>query len=107
MSETDFFFSANWQFYPEALNGFENAFTDGNLPKFIIICVESMMNSPSYNWRLYEYHQATDLNARFVMDEVLPAVLGHEPLKAAYPSLEFSKVILPNCYLFFKCERSS
>ena len=61
------------------------------LPAFIAIAVENGGNDGKNSQRGLEYDTMSDRLARFINDEVLPAVLAHPDLKAAYPKLAFTK----------------
>lgn len=57
------------------------------LPAFIAIAVENGGNDGKKSERGLEYDTLSDRLARFINDEVLPAVLNHPDIKAAYPHL--------------------
>ena len=57
------------------------------LPAFIAIAVENGGNDGKKSERGLEYDTMSDRLARFIHDEVLPAVLANTELKAAYPKL--------------------
>src|SRR6185295_8436282 len=61
------------------------------LPAFIAIAVENGGNDGKNSERGLEYDTMSDRLARFIADEVLPAVLANADLKAAYPRLAFTK----------------
>ncbi len=61
------------------------------LPAFIAISVENGGNDGKGSQRGLEYDTMSDRLARFINDEVLPAVLNNAEIKAAYPKLAFSK----------------
>ncbi len=61
------------------------------LPAFIAIAVENGGNDGKNSERGLEYDTMSDRLARFISDEVLPAVLAHPQIKAAYPRLTFTK----------------
>lgn len=60
------------------------------LPAFIAIAVQNGGDDAKNSERGLEYDTMSDRLARFINDEVLPAVLNHGPLKAAYPHLAFT-----------------
>jgi len=60
------------------------------LPAFIAIAVENGGNDGKNSQRGLEYDTMSDRLARFINDEVLPAVLDHAEIKAAYPKLAFT-----------------
>lgn len=66
--------------------------TDPNrkLPAFIAISVENGGNDGKGSQRGLEYDTMSDRLARFINDEVLPAVLNNAEVKAAYPNLKFT-----------------
>ena len=66
--------------------------TDPNrkLPAFIAISVENGGNDGKGSQRGLEYDTMSDRLARFINDEVLPAVLNNEEVKAAYPNMKFT-----------------
>jgi enterochelin esterase-like enzyme len=61
------------------------------LPAFIAIAVENGGNDGKKSERGLEYDTMSDRLARFIHDEVLPAVLANADIKAAYPKLAFTK----------------
>ena len=60
------------------------------LPAFIAIGVENGGNDGKNSERGLEYDTMSDRLARFIHDEVLPAVLSNAEIKAAYPRLAFT-----------------
>jgi enterochelin esterase family protein len=84
---------------PSRLNLVRNALdnltisTDPNrkLPAFIAIGVENGGNDGKGSERGLEYDTMSDRFARFINDEVLPAVLENKEIKAAYPNIAFTK----------------
>jgi enterochelin esterase-like enzyme len=83
---------------PSQLNLVRNALdnltisTDANrkLPPFIAIAVENGGNDGKGSERGLEYDTMSDRFARFVNDEVLPAVLNNKDVKAAFPKIAFT-----------------
>jgi enterochelin esterase-like enzyme len=83
---------------PSRLNLVRNALdnltisTDQNrkLPAFIVIAVENGGNDGKGSQRGLEYDTMSDRHARFINNEVLPAVLRNAEIKAAYPNLAFT-----------------
>ncbi|PQO41591.1 alpha/beta hydrolase [Blastopirellula marina] len=63
---------------------------DRRLPPFIAIAVENGGNDGKGSERGLEYDTMSDRFARFINDEVLPAVLNDPQIKAAYPHLAFT-----------------
>ena len=61
------------------------------LPAFIAIAVENGGNDGKNSERGLEYDTMSDRLARFINDEVLPAVLADAQIKAAFPKLTFTK----------------
>jgi len=61
------------------------------LPAFIAIAVENGGNDSKGSERGLEYDTMSDRLARFINDEVLPAVLNHADIKAAYPHIAFTE----------------
>jgi enterochelin esterase family protein len=61
------------------------------LPAFIAIAVENGGNDGKKSERGLEYDTMSDRLARFIHDEVLPAVLTSAEIKAAYPKLAFTE----------------
>ena len=61
-----------------------------NLPAFIAIAVENGGNDGKNSERGLEYDTMSDRLARFIKDEVLPAVLSNAEIKAAYPKIAFT-----------------
>jgi hypothetical protein len=64
---------------------------DRTLPAFIAIAVENGGNDGKKSERGLEYDTMSDRLARFIHDEVLPAVLNNAEIKAAFPKLEFTE----------------
>jgi len=60
------------------------------LPAFIAIAVQNGGNDGKNSERGLEYDTLSDRLARFINDEVLPAVLANPEIKAAYPKLAFT-----------------
>lgn len=60
------------------------------LPAFIAIAVQNGGNDGKNSQRGLEYDTMSDREARFINDEVLPAVLSDPGIKAAYPKLAFT-----------------
>lgn len=60
------------------------------LPAFIAIAVENGGNDGKGSERGLEYDTMSDRFARFINDEVLPAVLNNAEVKAAYPHIAFT-----------------
>ncbi|MBT6155319.1 MAG: enterobactin esterase [Planctomycetaceae bacterium] len=61
------------------------------LPAFIAIAVQNGGNDSYGSQRGLEYDTMSDRLARFINDEVLPAVLNDAKIKAAYPKIAFTK----------------
>src|SRR5579872_5739719 len=61
-----------------------------SLPAFIVIAVENGGNDGKGSERGLEYDTMSDRHARFINDEVLPAVLADEKVKAAFPKIAFT-----------------
>jgi enterochelin esterase family protein len=61
------------------------------LPAFIAIAVQNGGNDSKGSQRGLEYDTMSDRLARFINDEVLPAVLDHPEIKAVYPNIAFTK----------------
>jgi enterochelin esterase family protein len=60
------------------------------LPAFIVIAVENGGDDSKGSERGLEYDTMSDRFARFINDEVLPAVLSNTEIKAAYPQIAFT-----------------
>lgn len=60
------------------------------LPAFIAIAVENGGDDGKNSERGLEYDTMSDREARFINDEVFPAVLNNSEIKAAYPKLTFT-----------------
>ena len=60
------------------------------LPAFIAIAVENGGNDGKNSERGLEYDTMSDRLARFINDEVFPAVLENAQVKAAYPGIAFT-----------------
>ncbi len=61
------------------------------LPAFIAVAVENGGNDGKKSERGLEYDTMSDRLARFIHDEVLPAVLSNADVKAAYPHIAFTE----------------
>jgi enterochelin esterase-like enzyme len=61
------------------------------LPAFIAIAVENGGNDGKNSERGLEYDTMSDRLARFIHDEVLPAVLNNAEIKAAYPKFDLTE----------------
>ncbi len=61
------------------------------LPAFIAIAVQNGGNDGKGSQRGLEYDTMSDRLARFINDEVLPAVLNNSEIKAAYPNIAFTE----------------
>ncbi len=64
---------------------------DRKLPAFIAIAVQNGGNDSKGSERGLEYDTMSDRFARFINDEVLPAVLSNAEIKAAYPRIAFTE----------------
>ena len=62
-----------------------------SLPAFIAIAVENGGNDGKGSERGLEYDTLSDRFARFINDEVLPAVLNNAEVKSAYPHIAFTQ----------------
>jgi enterochelin esterase-like enzyme len=60
------------------------------LPPFIAIAVQNGGNDGKNSQRGLEYDTMSDRLARFIHEEVMPAVLNQPEIKAAYPRLAFT-----------------
>jgi len=60
------------------------------LPPFIAVAVENGGDDGKNSERGLEYDTMSDRLARFINDEVLPAVLNNAEVKAAYPGIAFT-----------------
>jgi enterochelin esterase-like enzyme/inosine-uridine nucleoside N-ribohydrolase len=60
------------------------------LPALIVISVENGGDDSKGSERGLEYDTMSDRFARFINDEVLPAVLANPEIRAAYPNLAFT-----------------
>lgn len=63
---------------------------DRRLPAFIAIAVENGGSDSKGSERGLEYDTMSDRLARFINDEVLPAVLSNPDVRAAYPNIAFT-----------------
>ncbi len=61
------------------------------LPAFIAIAVENGGNDGKNSERGLEYDTMSDREARFIAEEVVPAVVANADIKAAYPRLAFTQ----------------
>jgi iron(III)-enterobactin esterase len=64
---------------------------DHHLPAFIAIAVQNGGNDGKNSERGLEYDTMSDRLARFIEEEVLPAILANEDIKAAYPTLALTR----------------
>lgn len=62
-----------------------------SLPAFIAIAVENGGNDGKNSERGLEYDTMSDRLARFITQEVVPAVLNNPDIRAAYPHLAFAE----------------
>jgi iron(III)-enterobactin esterase len=84
---------------PSRLNLVQNALDnltistnpDRKLPAFIAIGVQNGGDDSKGSQRGLEYDTMSDRLARFINDEVLPAVLNNAEIKAAYPQIAFTE----------------
>ena len=60
------------------------------LPAFIAISVENGGNDGKGSQRGLEYDTMSDREARFINDEVLPAVLANSEIRSSFPNLTFT-----------------
>ena len=63
---------------------------DRVLPAFIVVAVQNGGNDGKGSQRGLEYDTMSDRHARFINDEVLPAVLADAKVKAAFPKIAFT-----------------
>jgi enterochelin esterase-like enzyme len=61
------------------------------LPAFIVVAVENGGNDGKKSERGLEYDTMSDRLARFINDEVLPAVVNNAEIKAAYPHIAITE----------------
>lgn len=61
------------------------------LPAFIVVAVENGGNDGKNSQRGLEYDTMSDRLARFIHEEVFPAVLANAEIKAAYPGIAFTE----------------
>ena len=61
------------------------------LPPFVVVAVQNGGNDSIGSERGLEYDTLSDRYARFIDQEVLPAVQANTQVKAAYPNLRFTK----------------
>jgi enterochelin esterase-like enzyme len=61
------------------------------LPPFLVVAVQNGGNDSIGSERGLEYDTLSDRYARFIEQEVLPAVQANAQVKAAYPNLRFTK----------------
>lgn len=64
---------------------------DRRLPAFVVIAVQNGGDDSKGSERGLEYDTMSDRLARFINDEVLPAVLNDPAIKSAYPNLAFTE----------------
>ncbi len=60
------------------------------LPAFIVVAVENGGDDSKGSQRGLEYDTMSDRFARFINDEVMPAVLSNPEIKASYPKIAFT-----------------
>jgi enterochelin esterase-like enzyme len=63
---------------------------DRMLPAFIVVAVQNGGDDSKGSERGLEYDTMSDRLARFINDEVLPAVLNNAEVKAAFPNIAFT-----------------
>ena len=63
---------------------------DRKLPPFIVISVQNGGNDGKNSQRGLEYDTMSDRLAVFINEEVLPAVLDNDEIRAAYPDIAFT-----------------
>ncbi|MFN7844516.1 MAG: alpha/beta hydrolase [Pirellula sp.] len=63
---------------------------DRKLPPFVAISVENGGNDGKGSQRGLEYDTMSDREARFINDEVLPAVLNNTEIRSAFPNIAFT-----------------
>jgi len=74
-----------------ALDNLANAKDEARkLPAFVAIAIQNGGDDGKNSERGLEYDTMSDRLARFVHDEVVPAVLANKEIRAAYPKLAFS-----------------
>jgi len=61
------------------------------LPAFVVVAVQNGGNDSKGSERGLEYDTLSDRYARFINQEVLPAVIANTSVKAAYPNLKFTE----------------
>lgn len=61
------------------------------LPAFVVIAVQNGGDDSKGSQRGLEYDTMSDRTARFINEEVLPAVLNRPEIRAAYPHLAFTR----------------
>jgi iron(III)-enterobactin esterase len=61
-----------------------------SLPAFVVVAIENGGNDGKGSERGLEYDTMSDRHARFINDEVLPAVLADAKVKEKYPKLAFT-----------------
>jgi enterochelin esterase family protein len=61
-----------------------------SLPAFVVVAIQNGGNDGKGSERGLEYDTMSDRHARFINDEVLPAVLADAKVKAAFPKLAFT-----------------
>lgn len=61
------------------------------IPPFIAVAVQNGGNDSKGSERGLEYDTMSDRYARFIHEEVLPAVVSNAMIKAAYPNLKFTE----------------
>ncbi len=64
---------------------------DRRLPAFIVIAVQNGGNDSKGSQRGLEYDTMSDRLARFINDEVLPAVLNNPEILSEYPNIAFTE----------------
>jgi enterochelin esterase-like enzyme len=61
-----------------------------SLPAFVVVAVENGGNDGKGSQRGLEYDTMSDRHARFIQEEVLPAVLADAKLRSAFPKFAFT-----------------
>jgi len=80
---------------PQVQNALDNLTIDPDparrLPPFVVVAEQAGGYTDIGSERGIEYDTVSDKYARFIDEEILPAVLANASVKAAYPNLKFTK----------------
>jgi len=80
-------------YLPTFATALENSIAANELPQIVLVCTASgnaLGVEGGDRLRDFEYETMSDRNAKFFVEEVLPAVENHREIQVAYPGFKFS-----------------